>query len=115
MLKKLQKNWKDNDNEVDDDVAQLECNNNKCYVSTFRYIQIALKFGICLYNVKKYAQQYIENINKNIFNYLLITAPRRTCTLLFQKFPTPAPTPASRNTTMLHSVECYSLHNEYRI
>ena len=43
MLKKLQKNWKDNDNEVDDDVAQLEYNNNKCYTSAFRYIQIIYK------------------------------------------------------------------------
>ena len=26
------------DNEVDADVAQQECSNNKCYVSAFRYI-----------------------------------------------------------------------------
>ena len=31
---------------------------------------IALKFGIYLYNVKKNTQQYIKNINKNIFNNL---------------------------------------------
>ena len=41
---------------------------------------ITLKFGICLYNVKNYAQQCIENINKNIFNNFLMAAPRRTRT-----------------------------------
>ena len=29
---------KKNDNDVDADVTQLEHSNNKCYVSTFRYI-----------------------------------------------------------------------------
>ena len=28
------------DNDMDIDVAQLECSNNKCYVSAFRYIYI---------------------------------------------------------------------------
>ena len=78
MLKTIIGKLEKNDNEVDDDVAQLECNNNKCYVLTFRYIQIALKFGICLYNVKNYTQQYIENKNKNIFNSFLIVASRYT-------------------------------------
>ena len=55
---------------------------------------IALKFGICLYNVKKYAQQYIKNINKNIFNNFLIAESRRTRTHLFQKLLSPAPAPA---------------------
>ena len=31
---------KKQDNDVDADVAQLEWSNNKCYASTFRYIQI---------------------------------------------------------------------------
>ena len=69
---------------------------------------IALKFGICLYNVKKYSQQYIKNINKNIFNNFLITESRRTRTHLFQKLPSPAPAPApapeSRNAPVLHSL-----------
>ena len=71
---------------------------------------IALKFGIYLYNVKKYSQQYIKNINKNIFNNFLIAESRRTRirTLLFQKLPSPAPAPApapapeSRNAPVLH-------------
>ena len=40
MLKIIIENWKENDNEVDVDVAQLERNNNKYYASAFRYIQI---------------------------------------------------------------------------
>ena len=39
MLKKnYRKIEKQNDNDVDADVTQLEHNNNKCYASTFRYI-----------------------------------------------------------------------------
>ena len=39
MLKKsYRKIEKQNDNDMDVDVAQLEYNNNKCYASTFRYI-----------------------------------------------------------------------------
>ena len=70
---------------------------------------IALKFGICLYNVKKYAQQYIKNINRNIFNNFLIAESRRTRTHFFQKLPSlapapsPAPAPASQNAPVLHS------------
>ena len=38
MLKKnYRKIGKKNDNGVDTDVTQLECNNNKCYASVFRY------------------------------------------------------------------------------
>ena len=48
---------------------------------------IALKFGICLYNVKKYAQQYIKNIKKKILKNFLIAAPA----------------PESGNAPMLHS------------
>ena len=61
---------------------------------------IVLKFGICLYNVKKYVQQYI----KNIFNNFLITTPHRTRTLLFQKLRSlaSAPAPESGNAPMLH-------------
>ena len=46
----------------------------------------------------------IENINKNIFNNFLIAESHRTRTLLFQKLPSPAPTPApkSRNAPVLH-------------
>ena len=41
MLKKnYRKIGKKNDNGVDTDVTQLECNNNKCYASVFRYIYI---------------------------------------------------------------------------
>ena len=40
MLKKLQKIKKKQDNDVDTDVTQYECNNNKYYTSIFRYIQI---------------------------------------------------------------------------
>ena len=61
---------------------------------------ITLKFGICLYNVKLYAQQYIKNINKNIFNNFLITTPRCTHTLLFQKLLSPAPALAPPNPKM---------------
>ena len=32
---------KKKDNDVDVDMVQLERNNNKCYASTFRYIQIS--------------------------------------------------------------------------
>ena len=63
---------------------------------------IAFKFGICLYNVKKYAQQYIKNINKNIFNNFLIAESRRTRTQLFKKLLSPAPAPKSRNAPVLH-------------
>ena len=72
---------------------------------------IALKFSIYLYNVKKYAQQYIKNINKNIFNNFLIAKSRRTRTHLFQKLPSPVPAPApapapeSRNAPVLHRLE----------
>ena len=52
--------------------------------------------------MKKYALQYIENINKNIFNNFLITAPRLTRTLLFQKLPSSAPAPESGNAPVLH-------------
>ena len=39
MLKKnYRKIEKQNDNDVEADVAQLEHNNNKCYASIFRYI-----------------------------------------------------------------------------
>ena len=69
---------------------------------------IGLKFGICLYNVKKYAQQYIENINKNIANNFLITTRRRTRTILFQKLPSPAPAPESENALVLHSQGIHS-------
>ena len=41
MLKKnYRKIWKKNDNDVDANLAQLKCSNNKCYASTFRYIYI---------------------------------------------------------------------------
>ena len=30
--------WKKKDNDVDANVAQLECSNNKCYALTFIYI-----------------------------------------------------------------------------
>ena len=40
--------------------------------------------------------------NKNIFNNFLIVKSRRTCTILFQKLPSPAPAPESRNAPMLH-------------
>ena len=33
-------NIKKKNNDVDADMVQLEHNNNKCYTSTFRYIQI---------------------------------------------------------------------------
>ena len=47
-------------------------------------------------------------MNKNIFNNFLIAKSYRTCTHLFQKLPSLAPTPApapapeSRNAPMLH-------------
>ena len=80
---------------------------------------IALKFSIYLYNVKKYALQYIKNINKNIFNNFLIAKSRRTRTHLFKKLPSPAPVPApapapapeSRNAPVLHR----SSHSSYII
>ena len=46
--------------------------------------------------------KYIENINKNIFNKILIAAPRHTRTLFFQKFLSPAPALEFGNTPMLH-------------
>ena len=46
---------------------------------------------------KKNASKYIENINKNIFNNLLINVSCHIHTLLFQKLPscciTPTPAP----------------------
>ena len=49
--------------------------------------------------MKKYAYQYKENINKNIFNNLLINVSHRTHTLIFQKLlshlTAPAPEPKS--------------------
>ena len=38
VKKNYRKIGKKNDNDVDADVVQLEHSNNKCYVSTFRYI-----------------------------------------------------------------------------
>ena len=43
-------------------------------------------------------------MNKNIFNNLLIAESRRTRTHLFQKLPSPAPAPESRNAPVLHRV-----------
>ena len=40
MLKKIQKIGKKQDNDMDDDVAQLKRNNNKCYISAYIYIYI---------------------------------------------------------------------------
>ena len=40
VKKNYRKIGKKNDNDVDADVVQLEHSNNKCYVSTFRYIQM---------------------------------------------------------------------------
>ena len=41
MFKKnYRKIGKKNDNDVDANLAQLKCSNNKCYASTFRYIYI---------------------------------------------------------------------------
>ena len=37
IIGKLEKK-KEKDNDMDADVAQQECSNNKCYASTFRYI-----------------------------------------------------------------------------
>ena len=46
MLKNYYKKIrKKQDNDVDPDVAQLECNNNKYYASAFRYIQIYINDG----------------------------------------------------------------------
>ena len=53
MLKKLQENQKENDNDVDADVAQLERSNNKCYVSAFRYIYIYIDV-FCIANGMNY-------------------------------------------------------------
>ena len=36
-----------------DDVAQLECSNNKCYVSAFRYIYIYIYIFIWNKTIKK--------------------------------------------------------------
>ena len=55
--------------------------------------------------MKKYAYQYIKNINKNIFTNLLINVSRHTRTLLFQKLPslctTPTSTPKPKSTPVL--------------
>ena len=40
---------KENDNEVDTDVAQLERSNNKCYALAFRYIY---RFGLTAHDEK---------------------------------------------------------------
>ena len=66
---------------------------------------ISLKL-VYIYNyMKKYAQQYIENININNFNNFLITAPEL---YFFQKLPNPTPAPALEsefgNAPMLHSM-----------
>ena len=42
---------------------------------------------------------------KNIFNNFLIVESCRTHTHIFQKFPSPAPAPKSRNTLVLHSIK----------
>ena len=47
---------------------------------------------------------YIKYINKNIFNNFLIAESRRTRTHFFQKLPSPAPAPESRNAPVLHSL-----------
>ena len=58
--------------------------------------------------MKKYAYQYKENINKNIFNNLLINVSRRTRTLLFQKLPNhrtaPTPSPEPKSALVLHCI-----------
>ena len=50
----------------------------------------------------------MENINKNIFNNFLITESRRTRAHFFQKLPSPAPAPESRNAPVLHSYKLAS-------
>ena len=51
--------------------------------------------------MKKYAYQYKENINKNIFNNLLINVSHRTHTLLFQKLSSLCTTPEPKSTPVL--------------
>ena len=43
---------------------------------------------------------------KNIFNNFLIAESCRTCTHFFQKLPSPAPAPKSRNVPVLHRYSC---------
>ena len=53
MLKKLQENWKEKNDDEDAIVAQLEYSNNKCYILIFRYIYIYIDFYmlyLILYN-----------------------------------------------------------------
>ena len=57
---------------------------------------ITLKLVYVYYYIKRYAQQYIENLNKNI----LIAASYCTRTLLFKKLPSPAP--EFKSTPVLH-------------
>ena len=58
----------------------------------------------------------MSDINKNIFNNFLVTAPRRTYTLLFQKLlspapaPTPSPSPESGNAPVLHRSKLGQTH-----
>ena len=60
---------KENDNEVDADVAQLECSNNKCYVSAFRYIYIYIDYTYF------YTFFYLHVFLKNTNNVTRTTLP----------------------------------------
>ena len=51
MLKKLQENWKEKNNDEDAIVTQLEYSNNKCYILIFRYIYIYIyRFLYAIFN-----------------------------------------------------------------
>ena len=54
MLKKnYRKIGKKNDNDVDANLAQLKCSNNKCYASTFRYVYIYIYRRLELFTLNK--------------------------------------------------------------
>ena len=65
---------------------------------------ITLKLVYVYHYIKRYAQHYVENLNKNILNNFLIAASYYTRTLLFKKLSSPAPasTPESESTPVLH-------------
>ena len=81
-------------------------NMNTVTLNATLQLLVIYRFSICLYNVKRCTQKYIENKNKNILNNFLIAAFRRTRTLLFQNLPSPTPAPAptleSENAPVLH-------------
>ena len=78
--------------------------NKKLFMARMLFCMLS-KDVVCKLSQNKnifFPLKYIENINKNILNKILIAAPHHTRTLFFQKFLSPAPAPKFGNAPVLH-------------